>query len=626
MKNKIEKIINKMGVLLTVTSLLLCTGCKSNNKTVDSTTVTEIENDTTQEQDFTKEDATTEGNVSNENNTSAAVDEEEDTTAALEEGTTVSSEEETTSASEEQTTEAVNNEVPTTAPSTGVETPTTKPVGNVEIPTAAPSTGGTANNELAALVNNILSKNIKSSMSQLEKVVVIHDYLTYNVDYDYDNYLTGNIPGSSYSALGALKTGKAVCSGYAYAFYELAKAAGLEVKYISGTADNGSGNGYQGHAWNQVKIDGVWYNVDTTWDDPTYKGKDPNDHSGNSYGYFLISDATIETKHKPNSNDKATCPKDYDRTAIVKAVVSTANNGKMVYAATESELSDSILSAINSGHEEFVLYMPGENVENWNLINRVFTDNKKPYKISSSDGSNDIGKYYIEKDDNVYCVSSVAELKTALDKNQNRIEQIQLWFYDDELTESNIGSIVNAALAKTGYKAEIFSRSDVMNGMIKCYVSRNDNIHIINNINELESLFNNYSKEEIQNKKIMYTGDTITSDEIGKKVHDITVPKGYYMLWIYAGSYYGVTELNLGDPRDCVGIDNLQDIADYINTNGANSAVGKNFVMYLADGDDSTIYNEIYQKLYEETGYSFYITYNCTYNYIVIMIEGVNTY
>ena len=70
----------------------------------------------------------------------------------------------------------------------------------------------------------------------------------------------------------------------------------------------------------------------------------------------------------------------------------------------------------------------------------------------------------------------------------------------------------------------------------------------------------------------------------------------------------------------------IQDIADYINTNGANSAVGKNFVMYLADDDDSTIYNEIYQKLYEETGYSFHITYNCTYNYIVIMIEGVNTY
>ena len=42
----------------------------------------------------------------------------------------------------------------------------------------------------------------------------------------------------------------------------MAISAGLECRFVSGTADGG------GHAWNQVKVNRKWYYIDCTWDDP----------------------------------------------------------------------------------------------------------------------------------------------------------------------------------------------------------------------------------------------------------------------------------------------------------------------------------------------------------------------
>ena len=39
--------------------------------------------------------------------------------------------------------------------------------------------------------------------------------------------------------------------------------AGIDNYYISGEASSGSNT--DGHAWNQVCIDGDWYHVDATW-------------------------------------------------------------------------------------------------------------------------------------------------------------------------------------------------------------------------------------------------------------------------------------------------------------------------------------------------------------------------
>jgi len=128
---------------------------------------------------------------------------------------------------------------------------------------------------------------VKSGMSDVEKLLALHDYLVINCTYDYGNYLNGTIPWDSYTAYGALVNKTAVCNGYALAMADLIKHIGL--------------NGYvvasQNHAWNLVYVDGNWYHIDTTWDDPVYYTVDDdwNREGSVRHEYFLVSDAELKT-------------------------------------------------------------------------------------------------------------------------------------------------------------------------------------------------------------------------------------------------------------------------------------------------------------------------------------------
>ena len=119
--------------------------------------------------------------------------------------------------------------------------------------------------ELTAIVNEALDNMALSGKSDYEKVKTIHDYICDTVDYDFE-HLKDEQYLLKYTAYAALCNGKAVCQGYAVAFYRMCKEAGLPVRIITGT-----GNG-DAHAWNIVKISsnartsGEYYNIDCTWD------------------------------------------------------------------------------------------------------------------------------------------------------------------------------------------------------------------------------------------------------------------------------------------------------------------------------------------------------------------------
>lgn len=132
--------------------------------------------------------------------------------------------------------------------------------------------------------------------SDYEKAKYIHDWIVNNTSYAYDQYLSGNYNISEnitvYEPLSVFKFGKAVCSGYASTFDLLAKEVGLKSSIISGDAYNSEGWG--GHAWNLVEIDGELYHLDTTWDDPvTTDGMEML-----RYKYFLIDDRTMGQDHR----------------------------------------------------------------------------------------------------------------------------------------------------------------------------------------------------------------------------------------------------------------------------------------------------------------------------------------
>lgn len=132
-------------------------------------------------------------------------------------------------------------------------------------------------------VKSVLTQIIKPGMNDHEKVKAVHDYLVLNLAYD--TQLKNNSPYP------ALTEGKTACNGYAMLAYKMLKELGMDVRLISGIA---SSHAYkaQNHAWNMVKLDGNWYHLDSTWDDPV-----PNEPDRVLYDYYLLTDKEISKNH-----------------------------------------------------------------------------------------------------------------------------------------------------------------------------------------------------------------------------------------------------------------------------------------------------------------------------------------
>ena len=156
-----------------------------------------------------------------------------------------------------------------------------------------------------AAANEALSQ-IRGLTDPVEKALVLHDWLVLNCEYNWyvgfhqsasagntgDAYVDSGMPWTAY---GAMAKGDAVCAGYALAYKYLLGQAGIPCVYISSSEMN--------HAWNGVQINGNWYQVDATWDDPVL-----NREGRVGHGYFLLSDETFGTTGKHYGWDKiVTC-------------------------------------------------------------------------------------------------------------------------------------------------------------------------------------------------------------------------------------------------------------------------------------------------------------------------------
>lgn len=149
--------------------------------------------------------------------------------------------------------------------------------------------GSETEKKIAKKAISIIENNITPYMSDVEKAKAIHDYLVLNTAYDYDNYVKNCLPDASYNIEGILLYNTGVCSGYARAFQLFMDVLDVECIYVTGT-DIQTGIG---HAWNEIKIDGVWSHVDVTWDDPV-----PDTAGYVRHKYFMVDDATMHKDHK----------------------------------------------------------------------------------------------------------------------------------------------------------------------------------------------------------------------------------------------------------------------------------------------------------------------------------------
>lgn len=134
--------------------------------------------------------------------------------------------------------------------------------------------------------------------SDYEKVKGVYEYLVDNTIYD--RAYTGT------TIYEMFHDGRGVCEGYARATQYLLTKLGVETLFVTG---NGGEFGlprsqWESHAWNIVRIDGTYYQLDTTWGDPV----NDDDSQIKNFWYLNLTDAEIARAHDRNEwNKYPTC-------------------------------------------------------------------------------------------------------------------------------------------------------------------------------------------------------------------------------------------------------------------------------------------------------------------------------
>ena len=174
----------------------------------------------------------------------------------------------------------------------------------------------------AEKVKWIVSNYIRPGMSEKQKARILHNWLINNSHYDIDKEIRDERI--------LLTEGYGVCEAYAYCYYELLKEAGMAVCILSGEAKASQ----EGHAWNVIRINGRWYHVDTTWDDPGMGPKEYPCISGQErMAYFLLPDKEMARDHaweSYQSADRGRIWKYYDP-AQGKDIFLITSDGEFVY-------------------------------------------------------------------------------------------------------------------------------------------------------------------------------------------------------------------------------------------------------------------------------------------------------
>lgn len=163
--------------------------------------------------------------------------------------------------------------------------------------------------ELTQKVEEITAQ-IGENWTPLQKALYLHDYIATHGQYDTISRVDveNKIDERRRDAYGMLIDGIGVCQGYTLAYRLLLDRVGIK----SGTVTSDSMN----HVWNLIQIDGNWYHVDVTWDDPT------EDRIGQSqHVYFCLSEDKLKA-----TNDGAHSAHDFKYSLNVKTDDKTFDN------------------------------------------------------------------------------------------------------------------------------------------------------------------------------------------------------------------------------------------------------------------------------------------------------------
>ena len=131
-------------------------------------------------------------------------------------------------------------------------------------------------------VNNIYSRIINENSDVIDKIKIVHDYIINNSKYDSGRSDYNMTTYKSDLAYGPLLQGYGICGGYSDAMALFLEKMGITNYKVSSDT----------HVWNAVLLDGKWYHLDLTWDDPvTSNKKDVLQHE-----YFILTTEELLSK------------------------------------------------------------------------------------------------------------------------------------------------------------------------------------------------------------------------------------------------------------------------------------------------------------------------------------------
>ncbi|RHW63821.1 protease [Clostridium botulinum] len=218
-----------------------------------------------------------------------------------------------------------------------------------------------------AEVKRIVKSIIKPDMTDFEKELALHDYIVRTADYNTVNYKNGINALEDHTAYGVLVDHIGVCESYAKAMSLLLEEVGIECKYVTGVSVH-DGKVGGGHAWNIVKLDNEWYNLDATWDDPVSDrngaesvNKNTNSMATVNHTYFNIPDSIFNKDHKRGNFEQ-----NYPACTATKYSYNNMDvdeytaDGKLIKkVTTKDELDAEILKALKEKNSALSLRIKG---------------------------------------------------------------------------------------------------------------------------------------------------------------------------------------------------------------------------------------------------------------------------
>lgn len=192
--------------------------------------------------------------------------------------------------------------------------------------------------EILSSTESILSE-LSTETDEYEKVKKVFEYLIDTIVYELDAPDNQNIYSS-------LVNKRSVCAGYAKATQYLLQKSGITTLYVTGEIVN---RGY--HAWNIVKCNGDYYQVDTTFGDSNYtnlvRGEElelPSELSYN-YAYLCCNDSVIyRDRAKDETLSVPSCTR-WDNNYYIR-------NGSY-YEQYSLEIDDAIADSVKKGNHSW---------------------------------------------------------------------------------------------------------------------------------------------------------------------------------------------------------------------------------------------------------------------------------